>query len=102
MGNVRRLWGTRRLSFHTAEAGDCSTKSQGTKLPRGLLTAGAWVYAHSWPPSKVQSSHDGVKWSPMPNEKSYFVHAVAFGDLAGTGLPPKLPGAKTAPVANPK
>ena len=30
---------------------------------------------------------DGVKWKPMPNEKSYFVHAVAFGDLVRLTLP---------------
>jgi len=66
--------------------------SQETKLPSSVLTAGQWVYAKGWPPSKVQCSRDGVKWEPMPNEKSYFVHAVAFGDLAGSGSPPILPG----------
>ncbi len=65
---------------------------QATKLPGSVFKAGGWLYAKGWPPSKVQCSRDGVQWSPMPNEKSYYVHAVAFGDLAGSGAPPTLPG----------
>ena len=64
------------------------------KLPNAIIKSGDWLFAHGWPPSKVQCSHDGVKWEPMPNEKSYFVHAVAYGKLAGSGAPPQLPGAK--------
>ena len=77
-------------------------RSEDAKLPGAIVKAGELLYARGWPPSKVQCSRDGVKWEPMPNEKGYYVHAVAFGDLAGSGAPPNLPGKPQQPASAPK
>jgi hypothetical protein len=64
------------------------------KVPRVLQRAGAWIYGWSWPPYQIQRSKDGLRWEPVPNEKKHGAHNIAFGDLAGTGAPPKLPQKK--------
>jgi hypothetical protein len=46
---------------------------------------------------------DGMMWETVSNEKDYFVKEIAFGELAGTGSAPVLPGAKAPiPVINSK
>lgn len=64
---------------------------------------GVW-YSRSWPASKVSCSRDLSDWAPMPNEKQYWVSAVAFGQLSGEATPPPLPSApprKPAPDSKP-
>jgi hypothetical protein len=62
--------------------------------PGSLVRANNTIFGWGWPPSKFQRSLDGVKWEPVPNEKNYFLIDVGFGELSGTGTPPKLPGGK--------
>jgi hypothetical protein len=71
------------------------------KLPRQMVRAGEWVYGWSWPPAKLTRSRDGAHWEDVPNEKEFHAKHVAFGELAGSGAPPRLPEGKV-PLAGMK
>jgi hypothetical protein len=80
-----------------------SWKKHETLAPKALIRTGGWVYGWAWPPSKMKRSKDGMMWETVSNEKDYFVKEIAFGELAGTGSAPVLPGAKAPiPVINSK
>ena len=80
-----------------ASADGISWKKYETLAPKTLIRTGGWVYGWAWPPSKMKRSKDGMMWETVSNEKDYFVKEIAFGELAGTGSAPVLPGAK-API----
>ena len=48
--------------------------------------SGAW--SGTW---AIQRSRDGVNWDQVPNDKNYTVIGVGYGEMAGSGDPPKLP-----------
>jgi len=65
-------------------------EKQPQAVPRVLFQTGDWVYGVS-SSTKLQRSHDGVKWERVPNERDFHVKHVAFGRMAGSGSPPQLP-----------
>lgn len=69
------------------------------KLGRVVRGCNGLFYSRSWPASHVSYSQDLSDWVPMPNEKKYWVSAVAFGQLSGEKTPPPLPAAAPRKLA---
>jgi hypothetical protein len=90
------VWAGDHFLANTTKGGALVSKDgvnwekQSQPVPRLLVRADDWVYGWSQA-TKLQRSHDGVNWEPVPNEMNYHVKDVAFGQLAGSGDPPKLP-----------
>ena len=67
-----------------------SWEKQAQAVPKALFRTGNWVYSVS-SSTKLERSHDGVTWEPVPNDKDFHIKHVALGRIAGSGSPPTLP-----------
>ena len=90
------VWAGDHFLANTTKKGPIVSKDgsnwepQAGAVPRVFFRTGDWVYGVS-SSTRLQRSHDGVKWEPVPNEKSFHVKHVVLGEMAGSGSPPKLP-----------